>query len=496
MKSYIIPLGMRCTAVELTNTIVNQPRFPFDWTQMSVKSMCDVIHLEAPEIKSFWTDYFSSVDDTKHTKSGSWFAHDDFTDKSSIIDKYCRRTERLQSVLQSKTHVTYVIVFGFPEQDSIEKVLELAFVIRCHHQGPCSFIVCNGTIQEGEEEDMIFLYEKLEEDWEDLKKRLEHRIRKIIEQKQIEPIPFEWRKLQREGYGSEFNDLYIEGDFFIKVPKNEYGKKKLLFEMEAYVVFMKDVPSFPLAKFEYVSPEIFRLHYYRDSIPLWKFYKSVSVNERDTLLYSILHHLQNLHNTKQKTVSKEEFSSLLRQETLLKLKDRYSEIKHILDQYPFSKVNGLPCLSFDECIHLVEEETYKYIEKKSEYQLCYIHGDPQFNNILIDPLTKQMVFLDPRGYFGDSLLFGIEEYDTAKVLFALSGYDIFDSTKDFTISIEENNITIPDFTIDERYISLYPEIHFLLASIWLANSHCFIQNPQKAVVSHAIARLLATRLMR
>lgn len=300
---------------------------------------------------------------------------------------------------------------------------------------------------------------------------------------------------QREGYGSQFNELYIKGNTFIKVPKNEYGKRKLLFELRAYTVFSQEAPYFPLAKFETLSPESFHLRYYRDSIPLWKFYQSASGNGRDVLLETAFHHLQTLHSAKQKMVSKEEFTTLLRQETVIKVKDRYHEIKHILDQYPFSKVNGKPCLSFEECMNLVEKKTQDYIERQTSYELCYIHGDPQFNNILIDPSTNQMVFLDPRGYFGDSLLFGVDHYDIAKVLFALSGYDIFDSTGDFCLTIEEGNITIPDFTLDERYVSLYPEIHFLLASIWLANAHCFLQNPQKAVVSHAIARSLTTRLL-
>ena len=38
-----------------------------------------------------------------------------------------------------------------------------------------------------------------------------------------------------------------------------------------------------------------------------------------------------------------------------------------------------------------------------------------------------MYFIDPRGIFGETLLFGLKEYDYAKFLFGLSGYSKFDN---------------------------------------------------------------------
>lgn len=104
-------------------------------------------------------------DDAKHTITASWFPHEEFTEekKEKTIDKYVRRTERLHSVLNLQSHVTYVIVFGFPEQDTMEKVLELTFAICCRQQGQCSFIICNGMIPEVKKENMTFIYEKLGE---------------------------------------------------------------------------------------------------------------------------------------------------------------------------------------------------------------------------------------------------------------------------------------------------------------------------------------------
>lgn len=53
-----------------------------------------------------------------------------------------------------------------------------------------------------------------------------------------------------------------------------------------------------------------------------------------------------------------------------------------------------------------------------------IHGDLCFPNILFDPLSRLFKFIDPRGTFGDSGIFGDPRYDVAKLLHSLDGgYD-------------------------------------------------------------------------
>jgi dTDP-glucose pyrophosphorylase len=53
-----------------------------------------------------------------------------------------------------------------------------------------------------------------------------------------------------------------------------------------------------------------------------------------------------------------------------------------------------------------------------------IHGDLCFPNILYDPLSRLFKFIDPRGSFGESGLFGDPRYDVAKLFHSLDGgYD-------------------------------------------------------------------------
>lgn len=303
------------------------------------------------------------------------------------------------------------------------------------------------------------------------------------------------KAFEREGYGSAFNTLYIKGNEFVKRAHTLYGKKKLEQEIKAYKSFSVDAPLFPLATFIDHTDDTLVLEYYPTYKPLWIHYKQISLQDKKNLLEKVFDSLEYLHKTKQKTMSKQEYTRLVRLEVIEKVKERYIQAKDILHSFPFTSVNGTPCLSFEECIKKLEIHTQTFIDSKQVFELTYIHGDPQFNNTLYDSISDKILFIDPRGYFGDSELYGINEYDIAKVLFALSGYDCFDSTKEFQLEYKDKNINIPDFVLDENYETLYPELHFLLVSIWLGNCHCFLSNPTKLLISHAYARLLATKLL-
>jgi hypothetical protein len=55
----------------------------------------------------------------------------------------------------------------------------------------------------------------------------------------------------------------------------------------------------------------------------------------------------------------------------------------------------------------------------------------------------ELCFIDPRGYFGSTKLFGPREYDIGKVAYSLSGFDYFNNDPKFTFYINKNNIDIP-----------------------------------------------------
>lgn len=61
--------------------------------------------------------------------------------------------------------------------------------------------------------------------------------------------------------------------------------------------------------------------------------------------------------------------------------------------------------------------------EKRPRDLCMIHGDPVFTNVLINSYGK-LKFIDPRGHIGDhNTIYGDPMYDWAKVYQSLLGYD-------------------------------------------------------------------------
>ena len=130
----------------------------------------------------------------------------------------------------------------------------------------------------------------------------------------------------------------------------------------------------------------------------------------------------------------------------------------------------------------------------NSYNISIIHGDCQFNNILYNPTNDDFVFIDPRGYFGNLDLYGIPEYDFAKIKFALSGYDIFDNMEIDSLQIVDDNLILPAINIvnNDNLFKKDDIISILTISVWLGNAHCFKNNIPKAIFSFYYALYLAS----
>lgn len=160
METYLIPLGFRCNAACITKEIVDQPRFVFDWVQMNVDSMIQVLHLNSSEIHTYWEKYFSELDEKNyHKTTGSWFPHDSFTsekEKTDTIEKYVRRTERLHQVFKTNTHIIFLVFHGFPKGDTIMNSKKLITAVTSLKSKKVSFIVCNSCFESVDLENIYF----------------------------------------------------------------------------------------------------------------------------------------------------------------------------------------------------------------------------------------------------------------------------------------------------------------------------------------------------
>jgi hypothetical protein len=80
-------------------------------------------------------------------------------------------------------------------------------------------------------------------------------------------------------------------------------------------------------------------------------------------------------------------------------------------------------------------------------RFTFIHGDCTFSNIMLRQSGDRMrsrepVFIDPRGYFGHTELFGDPNYDFAKLYYSIVGnYDRF-NLKDFRLTVSESAVEL------------------------------------------------------
>jgi tRNA A-37 threonylcarbamoyl transferase component Bud32 len=290
--------------------------------------------------------------------------------------------------------------------------------------------------------------------------------------------------IKRNGYGSNFNILYYDkvNSIIIKKTINQYGISKLKNEIFFYN-FIKD------NKIKFNIPIIYK---YENNIITMNYIKQNKLINFD-YFNIIISNLNNLHNHNNIIVNKDYYKKILFEETIIKIKERFINIKDIIDEYndKILYVNNIKLLNIDIIIEKINEYLDTYIENLNDnYKLQPIHGDPQYNNIIFD--NYDITFIDPKGYFGSSQIYGIKEYDIAKLFFSLSGYEKFDNMTFHDLNIDNKNLNIDFINIPNFNSEI---VKYLFISIWLSNAHIFIKEPYKVIYSFYIGLYFASILL-
>ena len=309
------------------------------------------------------------------------------------------------------------------------------------------------------------------------------------------PLTSEWKQIQRkQGYGASFNNLYLRHAMIKKEAKNDYGIKKIQKEIIFYK-FVQEHKCCAMPEFIESTDTSYIMKYLPTHTPLFKVFPFFTETKKTHILQKINSHLQRLHETEVKFVLKEHYQKALQIEMLEKLEKRYEEVKEILSEYAFIKtVNNIPIRTFQENLGRLQQALNEFIKTQIYFKFNPIHGDCQFNNILYNEETDDLVFIDPRGYFGDNDLYGLAEYDFAKVLFALSGYDVFDAREVTGLDISGSNVMleIPTLVPEPLAQTKNRFLSQVVVSIWMGNAHCFKENKFKTAYSYFIAMYYAS----
>ncbi|AHY25010.1 hypothetical protein AVV36_gp048 [Pectobacterium bacteriophage PM2] len=231
-------------------------------------------------------------------------------------------------------------------------------------------------------------------------------------------------------------------------------------------------------------------------VPMFEHLKKLPHKEQKDVIRDIICELSNLSNNElhvgndviRRDYKKEFYTKVLgRCEIIQELINSFGEIKY---------VNGLKIGRLKTMLMQASEHLINYHEYIQGDYYSIIHGDPNFSNTMMSE-DNQIKFIDPRGYFGGTKLFGPRLYDEAKVLYAASGYDEFNSDPTWGgLEIKGDSAIVTIKPLVDKFDKMFDftDCHLLAnAIIWIALGGYFKNNPLKAVSAYYYGMYLLTK---
>jgi hypothetical protein len=249
-----------------------------------------------------------------------------------------------------------------------------------------------------------------------------------------------------------FNELIDIDDTIIeKCSTCEYGNKIIMNEMAFYKYI--DVDNIPeIIEFGENSFKMKKIIGGKNAIDV---FNNVYIKTQKNIIAQLLNEMEKIHNVDTMTISNDDLLRDIRIEFYDKVLKRINNIHPLLTYFNhITAVNNIQIkYHHTHIIEEIYENIKKYFTEKYEYNT--IHGDPHMSNILIDTNNK-IWFIDPRGYFGDTKLFGPKEYDIGKIVYSLSGFDEINNNQNHFFTIDKkNNIDVNINNNINNYIDLF-----------------------------------------
>lgn len=240
----------------------------------------------------------------------------------------------------------------------------------------------------------------------------------------------EWDKLPKSRC-RPFNRMEIQGDKIYKYGIDDQGKKLAVREVAWYKklkgIHFDNIPQI----FEY-EPAICMERI--DGKNIYE-YTEISFDKKKTILEQIVSCLKEVHSLETYPADEQSYRVAYLDKT-------YDRLKKVRNLVPFADdetvvVNGRVCRNVFYHQEEVEKAVMAYMPK--EFKL--IHGDCTFSNMMLKDDSVPML-IDPRGYFGNTEIFGDVAYDWVKLYYSLySNYDQF-NLKRFNLFINEKDVQL------------------------------------------------------
>jgi len=228
-----------------------------------------------------------------------------------------------------------------------------------------------------------------------------------------------------------FNRITIEGDTVVKEAIDDQGKKLARLETAWYQHAIKlGVPNIP------------KIHAHSGQLSMERIagkniyeYHDLTRDEKRVILQKLTDALNGLH--KLERMPADTFS--IKEAYYYKTMDRLRKVRDLIpmaDKKTIT-VNGRECRN----VFFYKRDLEQRLDKLPCPEFAFIHGDCTFSNMMLRE-NLEPVFIDPRGYFGQTRLHGDPSYDWAKLYYSIAGnYDRF-NLKDFRLTISDNAIDL------------------------------------------------------
>lgn len=277
-----------------------------------------------------------------------------------------------------------------------------------------------------------------------------------------------------------FNRITYQEDKLKKESLDNRGDKSIQNEMNWYKnIKIKNIPKiYEYGDIYYIMEDLTRFPTFYD--------KFSDIEEKDLL--KVLESVNILHHSEEEYIIDEETRiNDIYIETEKKLRSRIGDIEKIIQTFgPILNVNSVEITKSKEyIISSISEILKDYFSEKKNYHI--IHGDCTFSNIIYG---DDIYFIDPRGIFGDTSLYGHTEYDYSKIGYSLTGYDAFSKDKYFSFELIDGKLTFHIENILDNFIHVLEEhipkriLYSLIILHWLSTSYFFRGNISKVLCSH------------
>lgn len=278
-----------------------------------------------------------------------------------------------------------------------------------------------------------------------------------------------------------FNNIEIKGETVIKHSLNPKFKYLLDDEINWYK-YMENVNFTGVP--EVLSYEPLKLKRIRGMHPHQ--IKGLSHDDKLNIIEEIIKRLHEVHSVKRSPVISQDLYYMY----IIKTIDRITPVVKMLKLKPNQRfiVNGkkVEAVTPDNLRNIMDQ--FKRLTAISFF--CTIHGDPTFSNTFVTN-KNEIKFIDPRGSFGNTKIFGDPRYDLSKLYYSAIGnydqfnYGNFEIRKNFPeieFKINSSQFEFTDEIFEKNFGHYYRDIKILHALIWLSLSG-YVLNDYDAMIA-------------